>query len=31
MVADIGALSLVLPQAWIAPWRATSPWQKLKT
>jgi len=31
MVADLGALSLVLPSAWLAHWRATSPWQTLMT
>lgn len=31
MVTDVGALSLVLPQAWIAHWRTTSPWERLKT
>lgn len=29
LVADIGALSLVLPTEWIEGWRATSPWQRL--
>ncbi|WP_136417150.1 ROK family protein [Herbaspirillum sp. ST 5-3] len=29
LVADIGALSLIIPEEWIAPWRTTQPWQKL--
>ena len=31
MVADIGALSLVMPPEWIAPWRTGEPWEKLQT
>lgn len=29
LVADIGALGLVMPPAWIDVWRQTQPWQKL--
>ncbi|HJV85115.1 MAG TPA: ROK family protein [Noviherbaspirillum sp.] len=29
LVADIGALSLIIPADWIAGWRVTQPWQKL--
>lgn len=29
LVADIGALSLVIPPEWAAEWRAASPWQQL--
>src|SRR5690606_12864997 len=29
LVADIGALTLAMPDAWIAPWRQTQPWQLL--
>jgi glucokinase len=29
LVADVGALSLVLPPAWCADWRRTQPWQRL--
>ena len=28
-VADVGALCLVMPQAWIEPWRQNPPWQRL--
>jgi glucokinase len=28
LVADIGALSLVMPEDWIAEWRRTEPWKK---
>ncbi len=28
-VADIGAMTLVIPEAWIVDWRRTSPWQRL--
>lgn len=31
LVADIGALTLVLPGEWIEGWRSTSPWQRLGT
>ncbi|HEX7634034.1 MAG TPA: ROK family protein [Noviherbaspirillum sp.] len=30
LVADVGALCLVLPQEWIAPWRSSEPWKKLE-
>lgn len=30
LVADVGALSLVMPQEWIASWRNTQPWSRLK-
>ncbi|WP_084199578.1 ROK family protein [Noviherbaspirillum autotrophicum] len=30
LVADVGALSLVLPADWIAQWRLTSPWERLR-
>jgi glucokinase len=30
LVADIGALSLVMPPEWVAPWRQTRPWETLK-
>jgi glucokinase len=29
LVADIGALCLVMPTDWIGPWRQSLPWQKL--
>lgn len=29
-VADVGALCLVMPPAWIAPWREQQPWQRLR-
>ncbi len=31
LVADIGALSLVMPPEWIGTWRQTEPWQQLPT
>ncbi|RZI42716.1 ROK family protein [Herbaspirillum sp. HC18] len=31
LVADIGALALVVPEKWIEEWRRTSPWQTLLT
>lgn len=31
LVADVGALCLVLPQEWIAQWRDSEPWKKLGT
>lgn len=31
LVADVGALCLVLPQEWIAPWRSSEPWKKMGT
>lgn len=31
LVADIGALSLVIPQEWVFEWRKTHPWQALHT
>lgn len=31
LVADVGALSLVIPAEWVEKWRATSPWTKLGT
>lgn len=30
LVADIGALSLVMPPEWVEPWRQSRPWQSLK-
>jgi glucokinase len=29
LVADIGALSLVMPAEWMTAWRVTQPWHKL--
>ena len=29
LVADIGALSLVMPDEWIAEWRRTEPWKNV--
>jgi len=29
VVADIGAMTLVIPDEWIANWRNTAPWQRL--
>ena len=29
LVADVGALALVVPDAWIPVWRQTRPWEKL--
>jgi glucokinase len=29
LVADIGALTLVIPEEWEAAWRSSAPWQKL--
>jgi glucokinase len=29
LVTDIGALAVVIPQAWIADWRLRQPWQSL--
>jgi glucokinase len=29
LVADVGALALVIPQDWIPEWRNSKPWQKL--
>jgi glucokinase len=29
MVADVGALSLVMPPVWIAPWRGRKPWLRI--
>ncbi len=29
LVVDIGALALVMPSHWVAPWRDTRPWQGL--
>lgn len=31
LVADIGALSLVIPPEWVFEWRKTAPWQALGT
>lgn len=31
LVADIGALSLVMPDDWVARWRETTPWTRLST
>lgn len=30
LVADIGALCLVMPEAWIADWRNRRPWEKIR-
>ena len=29
LVADIGALALVMPGDWVAEWRRTEPWTKI--
>jgi glucokinase len=31
LVADIGALSLVMPESWKADWNARQPWHALTT
>lgn len=31
LVADVGALALVIPQEWIPEWRQSKPWEKLLT
>lgn len=31
LVADIGALSLVMPKEWVATWRSTTPWARLES
>ncbi len=31
LVADVGALSLVIPHEWVFEWRKTTPWQALAT
>lgn len=30
LVADVGAFTLVLPDAWLEPWRSDQPWNALK-
>jgi glucokinase len=31
LVADVGALSLVMPSEWVAQWRISQPWRRSKT
>ena len=31
LVADIGALALVMPESWVADWRISQPWTKLQS
>lgn len=29
VVADIGAMALVIPESWVSAWRSSAPWQRL--